>query len=99
MRRGNLEVIDHLKSEIASLRSQRRLTDFFCLLMEEDAGNAVTRSIRPCRSTNGDMAVSNSTFVMREPAHEMRSWAATREEDMMALPIDNLLWRPYNPDI
>jgi hypothetical protein len=29
LRRGNLEVIDFFKTEIASLRSQRRLKDFF----------------------------------------------------------------------
>ncbi len=34
LRRGNLEVIDILRTEIASLRSQRRLKDFFSILLE-----------------------------------------------------------------
>jgi hypothetical protein len=34
LRRGNLEVIDFFKTEIASLRSQRRLKDFFSDLLE-----------------------------------------------------------------
>ncbi len=32
-RRGNLEVIDILRTEIASLRSQRRLKGFFSILL------------------------------------------------------------------
>jgi len=35
-RRGNLEVIAFFKTEIASLRSQRRQKDFFSDLLEEE---------------------------------------------------------------
>jgi hypothetical protein len=35
LRRGNLEVIDFFKTEIASLRSQRRLKDFFSDLLRQ----------------------------------------------------------------
>jgi hypothetical protein len=34
MRRGKLEVLDFIKAEIASLRSQRRPKDFFSELLD-----------------------------------------------------------------
>jgi hypothetical protein len=48
LRRGNLEVIDFFKTEIASLRSQRRLKDFFSDLLEEMIGQAEVKCSHGC---------------------------------------------------